>query len=268
MSLVAYEGKTLTGKQFNEIIGKMPIVKFMNDGDLHRGFQYQNGDNLDILPFHGSDECCAGGLYATTLLDCMNHYHCYGNYARRVRIKPDALVYVEHKKFKCDELFLEEKVPKEVLLKSLFTEYLMYLIDSGSNDTVNDFFDNILGSIPCYDIRVLEFIEPCFLSTDLLEKYPQVAQYIPSPLLTLKRLMNLIDQNCYNINFIKQELRSEELMLYAIGKYAKAIYYMDDHRDLTLDFMKKAVRVNDSLKIVYIEIDDGGDGKPHLCLKN
>jgi hypothetical protein len=118
-----YEGRTITGKRLNELLNGMPLLKFMNDDDVHYGMHYVDGNNLDILPFNGTYDCSSGGLYITRLEDYHLYYDQYGEYARRVRISDTALVYVEKNKFKCDEIFLEKRVPKDDLLKELFTEY-------------------------------------------------------------------------------------------------------------------------------------------------
>jgi hypothetical protein len=64
-----YIGQTLTGKQVNEILDGMPLLKFMRDSDVHYGMKYVDGWNLDILPFNDSGKCSKGGLYVTQLLD-------------------------------------------------------------------------------------------------------------------------------------------------------------------------------------------------------
>ena len=82
-----------------------------------------DGDNLDILPFNDSGTCSSGGLYVTQLKDYHRYYNDYGKFARRVRVSDTALIYVEQDKLKCDEIYLEDRVPKDELLGILFTEY-------------------------------------------------------------------------------------------------------------------------------------------------
>ena len=119
LDLDQWTHRVVTGQQMNELLGQIPVLKFMRNNDLHYGMQYVTGDNLDIMSFRGYGECRNGGLYVTTILDYIDHYSEYGDYARRVRINPNALVYVETGKFKCDEIFLEEKMPK-VLIDKIF----------------------------------------------------------------------------------------------------------------------------------------------------
>lgn len=79
MSLINYMGRVFSGLEMNEIVGGIPLIKFMNNNDMHRGMQYVDGDNLDTQwSFRGHGECKKGGLYATTILDYMDHYYSYG----------------------------------------------------------------------------------------------------------------------------------------------------------------------------------------------
>ena len=67
MDLNNYIGQTMSGERLNHILNGMPLLKFMNDDDVHYGMKYHTGDNLDIVPFNSSGQCQAGGIYVTTL---------------------------------------------------------------------------------------------------------------------------------------------------------------------------------------------------------
>ncbi len=58
LSLDQFIGQTIDGNKLKEIIGEMPLVKFMNNTDVHYGMNYVTGFNKDILPFNPSSKCC------------------------------------------------------------------------------------------------------------------------------------------------------------------------------------------------------------------
>jgi len=124
-----YIGQMISGKQLNELLDGMPLLKFMNDSEIHHGMKYQDGDNLDILPFNDSGECSPGGIYITELKNYYIYCNHYGNICRRVRVTDTALVYVEKDKLKCDEIYLEPRMPKNDLLRTLIMEYMQHLVD-------------------------------------------------------------------------------------------------------------------------------------------
>ncbi len=158
--LQEYIGRIITGRQLNELLDGMPLLKFMNDNDTHYSMQYVTCHNLDILTFKGSGECSKGGLYVIMLTQFDMFYDHYGNYVRKVIIDPNALVYVENNKFKCDNIFLKERVEKDLALKYMFTEYIQYLIGYKSTEIAEKFILNVMNN----NIFSLKFVEPKFLT--------------------------------------------------------------------------------------------------------
>lgn len=111
-------GRAISGRQLDQLLNGIPLLKFMDDNDIHYGMYYTDGLNVDVLSFVPSGECSEqssiGGLYVTCLLDYYFHYNAYGSYARRVRIDDDTMVYIEKNKFKCNKIHLEEKNQKMI----------------------------------------------------------------------------------------------------------------------------------------------------------
>ena len=61
-----YIGKEITGKQFNEIFKNNTFYKFTNNKEIHYGYQYVDGLNIDTNEFNiEGGECSKGGLYFT-----------------------------------------------------------------------------------------------------------------------------------------------------------------------------------------------------------
>jgi len=69
-------------------------IKFLNSDLTHHGLTYKIGINIDPLPFVGSGECTAGGIYFTEF-KCMEQWLEYGTLAALVKIPDDARVYKE-----------------------------------------------------------------------------------------------------------------------------------------------------------------------------
>lgn len=67
MQLDQYVGSVITGKQLNDTLGPIPLLKFMNNDDKHYDLQYKDGINYDILPFDSMHECAKGGIYVTSI---------------------------------------------------------------------------------------------------------------------------------------------------------------------------------------------------------
>lgn len=152
------EGQNITGAYLNQILNGVPLLKFMNDDDIHHGMKYKTGHNLDILSFNGTEECSPGGIYVTTIKDCHSYDVLdYGRYARRVFIGPNTLVHVERRKFKCDEVYLGERVLKEELIKQLVNE----CFEKGISDI---FCDQKFRKYIDDKFRTPGFVTKCFLN--------------------------------------------------------------------------------------------------------
>jgi hypothetical protein len=104
--------KVIIGIDFNKMFSNKVFIKLTNKAEIHNGFQFQTGLNIDTVKFDPTDECKAGGIYFCEInkfLQWINYNDtCCINY-RIVTIPDDAKVYVETDKFKVDKIFLSEK---------------------------------------------------------------------------------------------------------------------------------------------------------------
>jgi hypothetical protein len=101
----------LSGSEFNKAYPTTVFVKLTNETELHNGFQFTTGLNIDTQKFNPIGECSAGGLYFCEYdkfpmwieyngTICVNY--------REVKIPDDAQVYIETNKFKADKFILSE----------------------------------------------------------------------------------------------------------------------------------------------------------------
>lgn len=103
----------MTGEEFLLKYPNTTFYKLTNELENHNNFQYNDGVNVDCLPFNPKGECKLGGLYFTEY-DKMPLWVEYRAtqmyYIREVIILPDSKVYIEKDKIKADKLFLKSRI--------------------------------------------------------------------------------------------------------------------------------------------------------------
>jgi hypothetical protein len=118
----------LSGRDFNKRFPSTVFVKLTNETEIHNGFQFKTGLNVDIIEFNPTGQCKKGGIYFCEY-DKMSMWIQYAsticvNY-RIVKIPEDAKVYIEKDKYKADKMILYEKKDirnDEEICKILFTK--------------------------------------------------------------------------------------------------------------------------------------------------
>jgi IMP cyclohydrolase len=237
-----YLGQTISGKQLNELLNGMPLLKFMNDSDTHYGMHYVDGDNIDILPFNGSGGCSPGGLYITQLEDYNIYYDSYDRYARRVRVSDTASVYVEGYKLKCDKIYLEKRVLKDDLLEELFTEYAK--LD-----------ESFLMTMIKNNGLALQYIKdemrtPCIM-LEAVKNNGLALRYIKDEMKSHCIMLEAVKNNGRALQYIKDEMKSHCIMLEAVKNNGRALCYINDCMK-TPEIMLEAVR-NDGRVLQFIK---------------
>jgi hypothetical protein len=104
--------KVLSGSEFNKQYPSTLFVKLTNETEIHNGFQFKTGLNIDVNKFNPIGECKFGGIYFCEI-DKARLWFRYGYTicvnCRDVQIPDDAQVYIEYDKFKADKLILSSK---------------------------------------------------------------------------------------------------------------------------------------------------------------
>lgn len=102
--------KVYTGEEFNKLSNGKLYYKLTNLNEVHNEFQFEDGLNIDTVPFSPTGECGRGGLYFT---DKENFHHWIGShtYVRLVTLPDDAKIYIENNKYKTDKFILGERRP-------------------------------------------------------------------------------------------------------------------------------------------------------------
>ena len=106
----------------------MKFYKITNEDEHHNGLQYQDGLNVDPLPFSEDGDCVPGGIYFARedILAFLN----YGPWIREVTIPDDARM-VENpgdppRKWRADRVFLDPR-------RRIDVDVIQELLDQGAN---------------------------------------------------------------------------------------------------------------------------------------
>lgn len=106
----------MTGRQFNELSKGMRFYKLTTANELHRGFLYRDGLNVDTerfiaLPHNPGLHFTEESMIASWV-DIFNGLGTPLKWKREVKIADDAKVYYQFDQFKADQLILS---PREEL---------------------------------------------------------------------------------------------------------------------------------------------------------
>jgi len=106
----------------------MNYYKILNETECHNGFQFQDGLNIDTVPFNPTGTCLEGGIYFSRkdILTFLN----YGLWIRQVTIPEDARVYKDPEsspeKWKADKIILGPR-------KSIDLDVIKSLVEEGAD---------------------------------------------------------------------------------------------------------------------------------------
>lgn len=106
---IIFEGVTLTGKEFNELFADINFYKLTNRSEVHNGFKFVDGLNVDTIPFDPKCICCPGGIYFTqenSIINWLIYNNSKMRHKRLVKMPDDAKVHFESNKLKADKLIL------------------------------------------------------------------------------------------------------------------------------------------------------------------
>src|SRR5579872_4864811 len=109
-----FEGKLISGRDFNIHFKGITFVKLTNETECHNGYKFRDGLNVDTIVFKPYGECNPGGIYFIQESDVskwINYRDIIGpmRHIRKVIIPDDAQVYIEAAKFKADKLILGKR---------------------------------------------------------------------------------------------------------------------------------------------------------------
>lgn len=212
----------ISGEEFNKI-NKDILWKLTNEEEIHNGYKYSDGLNIDPIPFNIIRQCSPGGFYFTKE-QMVHKWILYGNsvmkWMRPVEIPPDAKVYMETPdKYKTDKFILGLRVPvnEYFLIKSIANsgpESVIKLLNGQAYNLANkeiliQAYVLMLSSL--HDIyRTLMTPIETLSKDEIIEIYVRSIELNPNCIKLIKA--QLIDP----VDYLKIALRAFELSEWAI----------------------------------------------------
>ena len=203
-----YIGKEITGKQFNEIFKNNTFYKFTNNEEIHYGYQYVDGLNIDTNEFNiNRGECSKGGLYFTS--EKYIYEWIQGEYVRVVTIPDDARICIYKTKFKSNKIFVEPRI--RIYDSDLLSDEQVQMLAVQQN------------------VRAIRYIkEPSDQVQMLAVQHNGYAiKYIKEPSDQVQMLA--VQQNGCSIRYIKEP--SNQVQMLAVQHNGYAIQYIKEPSD-------------------------------------
>jgi len=180
------------------------LAKVLHPTLQHYDLQYQEGLNIDHLPFNPSSECSPGGLYFCEFKD-VAIYFSYGSLIADVTLPDDARVYKEAYKYKADKIVLSNIRPIQELTEE-WNDPSFQLAAVRKNGYAIQYITN-----PSHEVQLA-----------VVKQYGDAIQFIthPSPELQLAA----VQQNGHAIKWFKNP--SSEVQLAAVQQNGHSIYFI------------------------------------------
>ena len=222
-------GKYYRGKDFKNLV-RSSFYRITNYEEIHNGFEYKTGLNVDVLPFDPSGECKAGGLYFFDGSQVTNfkQYVPTGYWMRRVIIPDDAMVYIEKGKYKTNKFILREKIgignvdPKKLV--NVHDECCKFLNEYGKflNSNKNN-SNNIERILKLNAYMLLKIDAPTSnMIIIALKQNPNVIRYIKNP----SDVLSLDLRKQFGTILYNSEIQTEEICIEAVKQNGISLQYV------------------------------------------
>jgi hypothetical protein len=177
----------------------------------HNGFQYQEGLNVDPVPFNPTGACEAGGLYYTDLEHIPRWYTHHWPLIADVTLPDDARVYAEPcgTKWKADRLMLSNIRPISEFLATFDEAALYHLLQKDCHmlkDMVNQTESLCMTAV---------YLCACTL------------QYVKNP--TDKMRMAAVQLDGLSLQFVREQ--TDAICLAAVQRDGNALVYVDEQTE-------------------------------------
>jgi hypothetical protein len=203
--------KRYRSKQKGETYEFSQFIKLTNELEVHNGYEFKTGLNIDTVPFDPQHRCDAGGLYFTLLND-LSHWLHYNDktmfYVRSVTIPDDAQVLVEKDKCKADRLILGDRIPIDDLDVWSDTAYCLQAVKL--NGWALQYVKNQTKEI-------------CLAAC---KQNGWTLQHVNDSLLTEEMCLEACKLDGHALQHVKQSLQTPEMCIAAIKKTGAAMQYV------------------------------------------
>jgi hypothetical protein len=199
----------LTGKQFNKKYKGVSFFKLTNKKEVHNGFKFTTGLNIDTLPLN-NDMYSPGGIPFTDQKH-MNRWLNYSGepmkYIRCVTIPSDASVVVFDTNYKTDKMVLGKKM-------SIYStpKIISYLL---KNDPSN------IADINSHFLTNVDYMNAVQHSGDCL-------QHVPKKKRTYELCKIAVENTGWALQYVPKHLVTPELCKLAVTNNGRALEYVPD----------------------------------------
>lgn len=267
----------MSGKRFKEAHPDKLFYRITNELELHRGFQYQTGVNIDHLPFDSTGECIGGGLYFTELNKMAIWIESPSSvYIRQVEIMDDSFVHIQRNKFKADKFILRERVliedfelwndPEFCLHTVTLNGWLLKYVKTQTPETclaavmangyalqhVKEQTEEIcLESVKSYPFT-LKFVnkqteEMCLTA---VKQSPYTFKYVHNK--TEAICLEAVKQNGFILSQINEIDQTRDICLAAVQRNGAALQYV---KCQTIEIVTAALKQNRTIAVQFIHPD-------------
>jgi hypothetical protein len=226
------EGEVISGEQFNIVYKGKLFVKLTNHCELHNGYQFKTGLNVDTVLFNPSGECNPGGIYFCEFNEIPYWLRYNGSgpmvWYRYVSVPADSKVYIEMGKFKVDKLILTDRA----LIVDIMTEDKWVTAARHNIGVLKDMKDQTericLAAVLQYG-NALEYVEDqterICLAAVLQDCY--ALEYVKNQ--TDAICLAAVQQNGYALEYVKTQ--TDAICLAAVQQNGYALEYVKNQTD-------------------------------------
>ncbi len=255
-------GKVYSGKEFNEINKNKKFYKIINEYEIHYGFKYKDGLNIDTNIFNPTNEYGKGGLYFTDLNNIIYYFKC-GIYIREVILPDDAQIYVCFpNNYKADKFIL--KSSKLIAYFDEWNNYEFYInaVDKLGESIFLYLRDEKLTDTICklavqQNGLALKYIKYKYKTEDICKLAVQqnglALQFVDFESRTDEICKLAVQQNGLALQFIRIINSTDEICNIAIQQNSLALRHVRPN-ELTEEMYKIAIKQN-GLTLRYIKTD-------------
>jgi hypothetical protein len=247
----------LTGAEFNLKFKGIEFVKLTSESEVHNGFQFRTGLNVDIIPFDPSGSCKIGGLYFCRKTDL----HLWTKYrsirmvhVREVIIPDDAQVYDEINKLKCDKFILGQKSLISDLKLWSDKNFLLSMLPMNTDGL--KYVQNVeflLYLVRHTNPRILS----CFNEQMRMEVIKQNGMFLQFVTQTPELCMEAVKQNGMALRYVKKQ--TPEICLVAVKQDGQALKYVNEQTEkICLGAIKQ-----DGRALKYVNVNEQTE---EICL--
>lgn len=212
------------------------FVKLTRIFEQHRGVQFQDGENVDPLPFDATQDCVPGGIYFCR--EDQIHFwlglYCDGWWIRDVCVPPDARCVWLHRKFKASKVFLHprQRLTDWLLERPEVLDAAAAYFGGVSRDQLINHFKKKDALLDFVQERedALKYLALSDLSSNLIrhavKHFRGAIQYVPDVCLMPDTWLDAVTGNGKELAFVPSQFITHKLCWAAVRQSPEALQFI------------------------------------------